>query len=130
MSINKTLVNAFITTGNQDQCIQIRQLAYRRLSQLTALGGQVNHLRRLPGCCLGLNQSIFQGLDLHHHARTTAKRAIVHSVMSIRRVVSRIPTGELQEPLFHRPTGDAVLADGGEHLGKQTDHFYAQVSHA
>lgn len=129
MSINKTLVNAFITTGDEDNRFLLRQFAYRRLIQLTALWRQVNNLRRIPCRLPGLNQSIFEGLDLHHHARTTAKWAIIHSVMAISGVIPRIPTSELQQPLFHRTAGNAVFADGGKHLGKQTDDFYAQAGH-
>ena len=51
--------------------------------------------------------------------------AVIHRVVTIRRIVPRVPAIELEQLLLDRTTGDAVLADGGEHFREQGDDFYA-----
>src|SRR5690606_16023599 len=52
-----------------------------------------------------------------------AEGAIVHRLVTVVGVITQLPAVQLQQPLLHRTTGNAVLTDGGEHLRKDADDF-------
>ena len=79
---------------------------------------------------LGRSQGIFPGLNLHHQAGSAAEGAIVHRLVTVVGVITQLPAVQLQQPLLHRTTGNAVFADGGKHLREQGNDLNSQASHA
>ncbi|MCY1431599.1 hypothetical protein D9M71_475720 [compost metagenome] len=122
--LDETLVDAFVTPGDEDQSLLLRQFANRRLIQASSLRRQVDHLGRSAGSLPGIGQGALQRLDLHHHPGAAAERPVVHRLVAVFGVVPRIPAVQLQETLLYRATGNAVLADGSEHFGEQAENVY------
>ncbi len=127
---DEALVDTFVTTGNEDQRLLIRQFANVGLFQLTPLRRQVDNLRLPARGTLGISQRQFERLDLHHHAGATAERAVIHRLMTVLGVAPGIPAIQLEQPLPHRTTGNPIFADGCEHIREQTDDLDAQAGHA
>jgi hypothetical protein len=109
VGIDESLVQALVATTDQNRPLAISPLLHQGVVEHTAYRRKKQHFGGFFALRLGLLHGKRQGLGHHHHARTTAKRAVVHAAVGPLRMVARVVGVDLHLPRFKSAPGDARL---------------------
>jgi hypothetical protein len=125
----KALVYALVTPAQQNGAAADGPLRHRAMVQALA-NGRKQHQRRLCRDRLGTigtdgGQAACQRLGHHHHARATAKGAVVHAAVVALGMVARVPQAHIDLARSERTARHAAGHERSEQLGKQGDDVEA-----
>src|SRR3569832_1867627 len=68
-------------------------------------------------------QCAIQRFGQHQHAGSATVGAVVHRAMRIVGEIARIPCAKSVQPVVQRPSRDAIIQYGIEHLGEERDRI-------